>query len=266
MTDDIKRPVFICGTGRSGTTLLALMLDSHPKLISGPEIKILQPTADLWWRIQDDLLKFLAPYNYDLNDLNSSFRVLLSSFFNKRNFQGRVVEQTPLNLETMGILSNIFPDAQFIRLIRDGRDVACSLKSQHWDFTGAPYDPTENFTNAATYWVELIRRAKEVARTYLNDATYYEFRYEKLVSEPESEMTKLLEFLGEPYDESVIKYYEYEHTFSTNTKIPQDGIYKSALSRWKKEFTKSDAEMFDTIAGELLIELDYEKDHSWVNF
>ena len=95
MTDYIKRPVFICGTGRSGTTLLALMLDSHPKLISGPEIKILQPTADLWWRIQGDMLKFLAPYNYDLNDLNSSFRVLLSSFFNKRNFQGRVVEQTP---------------------------------------------------------------------------------------------------------------------------------------------------------------------------
>ena len=262
----IERPVFICGTGRSGTTLLAMILDSHSNILVGPEIKALLPIAKLYSELSSQLSQHLSKYNFLHADLNISFRKLISSLFTKRNMRGRVVEHTPLNILTMSELISIFPDAQFLHIIRDGRDVVSSLLNQQWIelSTGKPFGPTENIVKASHYWKNLIVSAKEVSQIKLSESNYFEFKYEKLIDSQEETVRSILDFLGEPFESAVLEYHNHEHSFRPSTNNPQTGIYKSALGRWKNEFSLQDAQIFDSIAGDLLIELGYEENNDWV--
>jgi len=175
----IECPVFICGTGRSGTTLLAMILDSHSNILVGPEIKALLPIAKLYSELSSQYSGHLSKYNFLHADMNISFRKLISSLFTKRNMCGRVVEHTPLNILTMSELSSIFPDAQFLHIIRDGRDVVSSLLNQQWIelSTGEPFGPTENIVKASHYWKKLIVSAKEVSQIKLSESNYFKISY-----------------------------------------------------------------------------------------
>lgn len=268
-TDEIiERPVFICGSGRSGTTLLAMILDSHFNFVVGPEIKALQPISNLYNMLSNQIRESLSKYNFLQSDLNVSFRRFISSLFTKRNIHGRVVEQTPLNIESMPELVSIFPDAQFLHIIRDGRDVVSSLLKRKWlnGTTGKPFEPTESIEKAAKYWNDIMLKAKNVSQSLLTDSNYLEFKYEKLINSQEETVKFVLEFLGEPFDSAVLEYHKHEHSFSPSTNKPQTGIYNTAVGRWKNEFSPKDAQVFDSIAGQMLIELGYEENNEWVNF
>ena len=89
-TDEIiERPIFICGSGRSGTTLLAMILDSHPNLVAGPEIKALQFITTLYSIFSGQIHEILAQYNYHESEMKVSFRKFISSLFTKRDISGR---------------------------------------------------------------------------------------------------------------------------------------------------------------------------------
>ena len=268
-TDEIiERPIFICGSGRSGTTLLAMILDSHPNMVSGPEIKGVQFITTLYGIFSEKIHKNLAEYNFHDSDMKVSFRRFISSLFTKRNISGRVVEQTPLNINSMSELIAIFPDAQFLHIIRDGRDVVSSLIKRKWidGMTGKPFEATESIERAAIFWNNIMKNAKDVSHRALNKSNYLEFKYEDLINSQEETIRYVLDFLGEPFDNTILDYHKHEHSFGPSTDKPQTGIYKTALGRWKNEFSPEDAQLFDLIAGQMLIELGYEENNDWVNF
>ncbi|MEU4542546.1 sulfotransferase family protein [Nonomuraea dietziae] len=211
------RPVFVIGCPRSGTTMLQLMLSSHPRLAVPPETRFLVPVyykrrtfGDM--RIAD---RRRALAEYIAGDRSTKFRelgidkedyirqvvegpgslgsVIGTTFrmYSDRFGKARWGDKRPSYVKQVDMLTRLFPDAQFIHLIRDGRDCVASLKEMPWY--------TLNSFHAISTWAEAIDAGKRLRRTMSEDS-YYELRYEDLTDDPATELKKLCHFLEEDYD------------------------------------------------------------------
>ena len=222
MSDD-HRPIFILGCQRSGTTLLGLMVHSHPNIVVPPENRFVLP------------LYFKREQFGDLNDRNNRRRLatqIVDSRRDMRNFgldRDTTADRIVRNSSTLGsaygtvfrsyaeqfgkprwgnklpqyqrhiwVVQRLFPTAQFIHLVRDGRDCVGSLKNMEW----------WNRRGKGTYhaiqtWMEATENAAW-AHNELGPDTFYELQYEHLVTDPEAELRKLCRFIGEPFDEGML--------------------------------------------------------------
>lgn len=269
--DTSVAPVFIGGAGRSGTTLLRVMLDSHPDISCGPEMKVLPLICKFQTELKSGFSEFLSSYEVTEEKVDVLFRNLINGLFsshleivNKR----RWAEKTPHNLLYTGQLSRIFPEARFIHVLRDGRDVAASLVEMQWfDIkSGQKIWYTENIRNAAIYWKEIVTGIRKAAVDAGVWGRFAELRYEDLISDPRENLEELMNFLGEEWDEKLLEYHDQNHELpdeESSTSQVKKALYPSSISRWKRSFTDEDRRIFKETAGELLIELEYEDDDSW---
>ncbi|WP_404454409.1 sulfotransferase [Virgibacillus necropolis] len=262
-------PIFIGGAGRSGTTLLRVMLNAHPNLCSGPEFKMLQPIANLYNQMIS-IEDIRNAYNINKDDVNRSFSSFISSFFGKfklENTANRIVEKTPHNILIMKELINIFPDAKFIHVFRDGRDVASSLVTMNWhDFQGKPLPYVQNIQNATDYWKQVITKSFTDSNDPILKGKVKFIKYEDLIAEPKKLMKDILTFIEEPWSEQVLDYSNvdrgYEPNESSTSQVSKQ-IYTNSKKRWQRDFTEKDKQVFKEIAGSLLIDLGYENNFNW---
>ena len=208
---NLRRPLFLIGAPRSGTTFLGKCLASLPQIS---------------YHFEPIATKASARYVYD-----HTWSITQAQWFYKtvykwllrihHNGDLRFAEKTPRNCLIVPFLAQTFPEAQFIHIIRDGRDVALSLSKKPWFLAseanlgryepgGYPYGPY------AQFWVEPERREEfeatsdmhrciwvwkrftETALASINqlpNQRYLEIRYESLVFEPEKSTEKLKNFL-----------------------------------------------------------------------
>ncbi|MBV8981326.1 MAG: sulfotransferase [Acidimicrobiia bacterium] len=103
------------------------------------------------------------------------------------------VEKTPDNVNRLPMLAEAYPDAWFIHLVRDGRDVARS-------FAVAPFGPDDVGTTAAVWALDYERVATHAWRL----PRFREIRYEALVADPVGTMTALFEWMGLELDDAVL--------------------------------------------------------------
>lgn len=111
--------VFVIGAGRSGTTFLADLIGLHPEAAKLPEKRYLW-SYGAYWRSHD----IRGP-----EDASPKIRSYIEKYlFRRAKSSGRhyLIEKTPSNCFRVGFLSSLFPEAKFIHIIRDGRDVAIS--------------------------------------------------------------------------------------------------------------------------------------------
>jgi hypothetical protein len=150
------------------------------------------------------------------------------------------INKTPGFLNHLGGLSRLYPDAQYIHMLRDGRDVAVSNLSLPWG--------PRTVREAARRWRDLIfvgQRTIQAKRLPVIDV-----RYEDLIESPPTVLSRILKFLalqGDP-----------EHLLSV---MP---VFKARGGVWRDKFTAQDREIFASEAGDLLMRLGYEKNHDWV--
>ncbi|WP_194841237.1 sulfotransferase family protein [Salinibacillus xinjiangensis] len=268
---DDYQPIFIGGAGRSGTTLLRVMLNSHPNLCSGPEFKLLPQFMDLYKQVNSSSYQPIAEsYLLSSEYIQSIFATFIYNFLEPiRNYSRaqRVVEKSPHNVLVMKELVQVFPNAKFIHVIRDGRDVACSLKRMEWtNFNGEPLWYVENLENATKYWAEIITKGIEDAKSPLLNGKIKFVKYEELVSNPKNIMKKVLNFLEEQWNPSVLDYNKVqrnEEPVESSTKQVSKKLYTQSMNRWQREFTDENKEMFKNIAGSLLIQMGYEDSLNW---
>ncbi len=211
-------PFFIIGAARSGTTLLRRVLTSHSELHIPPETFVLGDVIrnfrrwgrNLTWRelVSLVLSKFELHPEFHTFDLwlgtlvprlssvpvaDRNLAHILDGFYRfhaEQHGQPKVRwgDKTPLNTLEPGTLEGlleVFPDARFIHLVRDGCDVVYSHLSG-----GFMRDRRE----AAERWVAMAGRARKFVAAHPNSAI--EVRYESLVSDPDGEIGRLTEFLG----------------------------------------------------------------------
>ncbi len=263
-------PIFVGGAGRSGTTLIRVILDSHPNIACGPELNVTPMLAELWYGFQTAHLQPLREYLLTPDDINRIFgRMILSLVEKYRRQSGkrRVAEKSPNNVFFFQHLSHIFPESPLIHVVRDGRDVVCSLLTMDWvdPTTGQPVDYTRDPHKAAQYWASAVSSGRRAGQDSVVGPRYMELRYEDIVSRPEHCLRGLFAFLGEPWDPAVLDFHEQKRSLAGESSAEQVSkpLYAASVGRWKDNLDEAGKRAVKDVAGDLLIELGYATDLDW---
>ena len=199
------RPIFLVGCVRSGTTLLRLMLDHHPEVAFLHEFEFAVDLIDDRGRFPDlaAFHDYLGCHRIFLDsglelDRGLDFAGLVDSFLRqKRDRAGKPIVGATVH-DHFGRLTRVWPEARFIHLIRDGRDVSRSIVKEGW--AGNAYEASKLWMKAEGQWAELARRTPADRRV--------EVHYEDLVEHPEEALGRLCSFLGVGYDPAMLRYPE----------------------------------------------------------
>jgi hypothetical protein len=278
---------FIVGVPRSGTTLLRFMLDAHSQLAIPPETGFLPGLIEARPSSAEAIVKFVSCYptwpdfGMSTQQLREAISISAHEQVNLaqavRAFYGLYAtrhgkqhwgDKTPNYLTRMTHISQLLPEARFVHIIRDGRDVAVSVRPLF-------FSPSSDIAGIAQDWVTRIRVARQAARKLPH---YLEVMYEELVREPETVLGRICAFLELPYESSMLRYYQHvpERLTEHKSRINPDGSVlisheqrvqnqrltmqspqESRIGRWRKVLTQSEIAVYQRVAGDLLEELGY---------
>jgi protein-tyrosine sulfotransferase len=263
-------PIVLGGCGRSGTTLLRMMLDSHRRICCGPESSVFRRRALDPAALAERFGFAVAEVNaiYEAARSRPQFIEAFAALCMHKTGKSRWGEKTPRNIGRLREIFRHFPEARFVHVLRDGRDVACSLRThpRHRVEDGrlVPLDTWKSIAACARRW----RNDLEASRPFWDDPRFHTVRYEALVNEPRSVLERLMAFLGEPWDEAMLAHAGTGSPFRDVTRFAQNpealgAVSTAALSRWQRDLDARDRRIFKRIAGPLLIELGYAKDTDW---
>jgi len=249
-------PLFLGGECRSGTTLLRVMFDAHSAIACGPETHFLVDDKlrryhhhfrGKWW-------KRAKGYGYTTEDMDDLVRDFVRGWFETymlRRGKRRWADKTPQTIQVLPYVWELFPTAKFVHLIRDGRDVTCSILPQNWG--------PNTVKDAARRWVECIE--KGVAHRG-DTERYMEVRYEDLATEPEREVRRVLDFIGEEFEPQMLEYHRQDHDMPADTESSAAQVarplYTTSIGRWKRDLGARDLKRLLKIAGPTLEFLGYE--------
>lgn len=278
----------IVGVPRSGTTLLRFMLDAHPLLAIPPETGWLPEVAKMkpTGNGPEALLKTIAdPPNWSdfkltrgaleaalravrpftISDGVRAFYRLYALRFDKPRWG----EKTPgYGLHMLGI-ERVLPESHFIHLIRDGRDVAASVR-------GLPFAPGNTMESIANDWCRRIRETRAQARRCRR---YLEIRYEDLILKPAETVQSVCTFIDLVYDPAMLEYYRrsrgrlMEHEAGVapdgrpitkqerieNQRFTMQPPDAARIGRWRQALSAQEIAEFERVAGPLLRELEYAR-------
>jgi len=205
-------PIFIVGFPRSGTTMVEQILTSHPNICAGDELKYIGELT----RVAPQVLNSNLAYPECLVDLwlgenRGALDALRDYYLKKVELQGNIIQpgvsrftdKMPLNETHLGFINLIFPHSPIIHLIRHPLDVVCS--SYFTDFTHG-FNCSYGLDTIAEHYV-LVRGLMD---HYLEnmDINYLAIRYEDIVADVDGSVRKLLDFVGEDWDEHCLNFHE----------------------------------------------------------
>lgn len=269
---------FFVGCGRSGTTLVAAMFDSHPQLTvpsesyfvgnlgrqasrysTGPGFDVDRFLTDLlqisWvqrWELDEETLRHYlhaAPVESFADAVGRVFRC-----YADRAGKPRYGDKTPNYVARMPLIAGLIPEARFVHIIRDGRDVATS-------FRRVPFGPT-TAAEAALFWRGRVSTGR-AAGQQLGPERYREVRYEALVGDARAALQPVCDFLDLPFDNAMLDYTSRAEKFISsgrpgahvNLRLPPT----KQLRDWRVQMSRDDVTRFELLAGDLLDELGYER-------
>lgn len=202
---DSELPVFVVGMPRSGSSLVEQIVASHPSVFGAGELNVIgrldpEDAVDHLAR-----LHALAPW------------------------AARVVDKTPNNFLHLGAIAKMFPGARIVHCVRDARDTALSCFQQNF---AAGHAWTADLGDIARYQAahdRLMAHWRQVLPLPL-----LEVIYEDLVADPEGQSRRLIDFLGLPWDESCLRFFEDRRPVLTASAAQvRRPVYTSSVGRWK---------------------------------
>lgn len=241
----IAQPVFLVGSERSGTTLLRLMLDHHPQIAFFFEFaySVLHMPEDEGWPDLQDYYRFLEADRIFLAahlsiDERLDYPRLVDDFLRqKRDRDGKPIVGAVVHHHFDRLL-RIWPDARFLHLVRDGRDVGRSYIEMGW--SGNMYTAVEGWCRAEGLWDKLRLTVPEDRRI--------EVRYETLVREPAATLSRICEFVGVPYDAAMLDYSRYSTYGPPSPKL---------IGQWKHRLSPEEVRLAEARCGAMLAERGY---------
>ncbi|RMD63716.1 MAG: sulfotransferase [Alphaproteobacteria bacterium] len=271
-------PFFIVGVQRSGTTMLRLMLNQHPHLAipfesgfiaefyrkidrygdlhdTGNRNRLLSDIAGDDWVVRGKLIDDVTTIaKYPASDYAEIVAAIFQDYA-RRKGKPRWGDKTPGYVDEIDTLWKVFPGCKFIHLVRDGRDVALSLRRIAWGTSSIP--------RMAHEWRWKTLLAHKMGNL-LGDH-FLEVRYEDLVLDTEATLRTICAFLGESYDARMLDY----HVKGVKAdELPSDSIRWHRMSvrapdpkkvfEWKTAMSEADQIIFEEIAGDALSAFGYE--------
>ncbi|KCZ94575.1 tetratricopeptide repeat-containing sulfotransferase family protein [Hyphomonas johnsonii] len=222
---DTIRPVFILGQFRSGSTLLEQVLSAHPDVTTAGELPLLSSMA------RHDL----APYPARLADLTEPQATTLRSRYLDGLRQrlpaasGLVTDKRPDNYVHIGLILRLFPDARILHTVRDARDTCLSNYFLHLSHDQAHATDLAHLGHQYRAYQRLMRHWKRIAPDNIHDVDY-----DALVAAPESEVRKVLDFLGLPYDPACLDFQNSRAPVKTASVWQvREPLYTRSSGRWR---------------------------------
>lgn len=239
-----ESPIFLVGAERSGTTLFRLMLDHHPEIAFLPEFDfsvehvngnaLPQPEWYYDW-VRDDFA--FRQYGLDL-DASLAYPQLQRSFLKqKRERDGKQVVGATVH-KYFDRLPRIWPQARYIHIIRDGRDVARSAVQMGW--AGNAYTGADVWIEAERTWQRLKPR--------LTQQQYIEVHYEDLVSNAEAELSRVCRYFGLAFHPDMFDYVEH-----TSYGIPDAKL----AHQWRRKLNDKQVRLLESRIGDMLVRRGY---------
>jgi hypothetical protein len=280
---------FVVGVGRSGTTLLRLMLDAHPELAIPPETHFAPEVIEAarGGAGAEELCELIVgarswgDFGLDAEALRARVRSLsrptapdvLRAFYSlyaEAQRKPRWGDKTPVYVRRMRLIGRTLPEARFVHLIRDGRDVALSRRRRGMG-EGKPIADT------AERWRLRIEQARKQARRLRG--RYLELRYEDLVADPETGLRAACELVALEFDPAMLSHHvraeerlaELRGLDAAGERRARSGEERQAshalakapptserVGAWRTEMSEADRAEFERVAGDLLAGLGYE--------
>jgi len=279
---------FVCGVTRSGTTLLRLMLDSHPELAIPGEthwvpklIKAFErspQSAEDAARLAIDHKRW-GDFHLDAAELRARIDALhpvtaadaIRAFYMlyvEREGKLRYGDKTPGYVQEMRRIQRVLPEARFVHIIRDGRDVSLSHLRMNWG--------PETYAESARLWRNRIRKARKMAPSIEH---YNEVRFEDLVADTEGVLRRVCEFIELDFDPVMLDYHERAEgrlaekarELPRKNRPPQPAAARLESHRlakepprtdrvgmWRERMSPEEVAEYEAVAGDMLVELGYE--------
>jgi hypothetical protein len=272
-----ERPIFLVGCPRSGTTLLSAMLHAHPRIAMPPETRFLMRVYERRARFGDlsvagnrrELARAITAKRTRFADLGldrartieeivdgpptigSATGIVWRQFADSRG-KARWGEKRPAYWQNMDVVLRLFPDAQIIHLVRDGRACVASLKQVHW-YRGA--------ADAAVSWSLAERELTRLGAALPSDS-YVHVRYEDLLANPGAELARLCAFLGEEFDEVML-----DHAAAARDIVPDRKTWHDRtkgeididrIDAWRTTLAPDEIGLVERVLGRGLVERGYE--------
>jgi hypothetical protein len=279
---------FVCGVTRSGTTLLRLMLDSHPDVAIPGETHWVPKLIKQFERGEqtgEDAAhlaidhKRWGDFHLDAAELRGRIEGLdpvtaadtIRAFYllyAEREGKTRYGDKTPGYVREMRRIQRVLPEARFVHIIRDGRDVSLSHLRMNWG--------PETYEQSARLWRNRIRKARKMAP----DVNYYmEIRFEDLVADTEGVLRKVCEFIELDFDPVMLDYHERAEgrlqekarelprkgrpdqpaeARLESHKLAKEPPRSDRIGMWRERMTPEEVAEYESVAGDMLLELGYE--------
>lgn len=260
------RPIFIGGCERSGTTLLGALLGAHPLHVAVPEMQFkLGLLVGETVREGNAMNRLQASWRFRVWGVEAPTAGRASGVSRRDLVQQLVVayaakvgkphadvwiDHTPANLRFVRTLSQSFPDAGFVHVVRDGRAVAASLLRVDW----GPNDAAR----AARYWAEQVAHGL-AAELQEGIETVVRVRYEDVVTKPAATLERLCGRLGIEYSPSMTEGSGFvaPPTSAAIHRLVGSAPDQSRAEAWRRELSPRQIEIFESVASDMLVELGY---------
>jgi len=254
--------IFIGGMSRSGANLLGNILDSHPEIACGPETGIIDEIAYLYLSmISAHREGRLSPYTSEEEIKHAIASMIRGVFRSYGDKKGRpiVADRSPNNIWSFPLLADILPEAKFIHLVRDGRDVVCSqrdvggrLRTAGHDVDGSRDATLRSVYHCAAVWAETVRFGWDTCgpdSSLAAESRSFTTFYENIVMSPESQIRNLCDFIGVPFSVTMLSPDRHRHDLRIDNiwtmKEAVDGpISMLSAGRWIDHLSLTDRILF----------------------
>lgn len=270
-----KAPVFVLGCPRSGTTVLYHML------LSAGNFAVYRAESNVFSVLQPrfgnlssegnrrELLRYwLKSKLFEVSGLDASaiqvkvlhdcsgagdfLRILMEGIARAQSVE-RWADCTPDHLLYMREIKREIPNALFVHIIRDGRDVALSYAKQGWAYP-FPWDRNQQVSVAGLYWEWIVRRGREFGHELSSD--YYELHYEDLVEKPRETLLALSNFIGQELEYDRIRRVGIGSVSEPNSSFASGRDFRP-VGRWAEQMTSEELARIESLIGSFLNKLGY---------
>ncbi|TMM49874.1 tetratricopeptide repeat-containing sulfotransferase family protein [Qipengyuania marisflavi] len=221
--DDTAAPIFICGMFRSGSTLAERVLAAHSAVSAGGELELVPMLA-----------ADFAPYPdraaaLSVDDCTALRDRYLAGLAELSLSAGGLTDKRPDNFLHVGLIKRMFPAAKIIHTRRNPLDNCLSVLFAH-------LDPRMNYAqslDSAAHWYAQQERLFDHWRA-LHPGDVHTVDYDALVSDPQTQIAALLEFLGLPFEDACLEPHVGEGTVRTASAWQvREPLYARSSGRWR---------------------------------
>lgn len=291
---NIQQPLFVIGSPRSGTSLLRLVLTSHSKIIIPPECGFIvwlygkfsrwnkrdsiNPTTrehflnELYackkfdtWALEritlDGLISNLQPSNYA-----TLCALVYSAYMSKLGRSATIWgDKNNFHIDHLPLLGEIYPNARFLHIVRDGRDVACSYREVMNRKSASPYAPNfkTDIKSIGNEWSTNVNKVGDYLDKLIN-AKQTTVRYEDLVLQPEYVLSEVCSWLNLSYEPQMLAFHETNKCKQLEPSLTMDWkqrtvepISADTVGRYRVLLSIEEQNLFNLTAGPGLAKYGY---------